>query len=75
MSCEGFTVPLFKGYSRKQIGRSIRKLRHEGYQSRQAIAIALSNARVSAREAGKRPLWLAFNKRRKRRRAKHRKSR
>jgi hypothetical protein len=68
-------VPLFKGYSRKQIGRNIRRLRHEGYERAQSIAIALNTARVSAREAGKRPLWLSFNKRRKRRRARHKKSR
>lgn len=69
-------VPLFKGYSRKQISKNIRRLiREDGYPQRQAVAIALNKARVSAREAGKRPLWLSFNKRRKKRRAHHRKSR
>jgi hypothetical protein len=55
-------VPLFKGYSRKTIGRNIKMLRHEGRPRKQAIAIALNTARVSAREAGKRPLWLAWRK-------------
>lgn len=69
-------MPLFKGYSRKQISKNIRRLiREDGYPQRQAVAIALNKARVSAREAGKRPLWLSWSKRRKRRHAKHRKTR
>ena len=56
-------MPLFKGYGRKQISANIRRLRHEGRPRKQAIAIALNTARVSAREAGKRPLWLALRKR------------
>jgi hypothetical protein len=61
-------VPLFKGYSRKSIGKNIRRLRHEGRPRKQAIAIALNTARVSAREAGKRPMWLSLRKRGKKRR-------
>jgi len=71
-------VPLFEGYSRKQISRNIKRLIHEGRPQRQAIAIALSKARVSAREAGKRPLWLALTKKRRassKRRARHRRTR
>jgi len=63
-----------KGYGRKQISSNIRRLRHEGYPQRQAIAIALNTARVSAREAGKRPLWLSYKKKKKpshRRRTRH----
>ncbi len=56
-------MPLFKGYSRKTIGRNISRLRHEGRPRKQAIAIALNTERVSAREAGKRPLYLAYKKR------------
>jgi hypothetical protein len=56
-------VPLFKGYSRKTIGRNIRRSIHEGRPRKQAIAIALNTARVSAREAGKRPVWLSLRKR------------
>jgi len=65
-------VPLAKGYQRKTVSRNIRRLRHEGYPQRQAVAIALNTARVSAREAGKRPLFLAYKKRGKpKRRARH----
>lgn len=56
-------MPLFKGYSRKTIGKNIRRSLHEGRPRKQAIAIALNTARISAREAGKRPVWLSLRKR------------
>lgn len=71
-------MPLFKGYSRKSISKNIRLLRHEGRPRKQAIAIALNTARVSAREAGKRPLWLAYRKKKRKhahRRARHARTR
>lgn len=39
------TNPLKRGSSRAVVSANIRKLRHEGYPERQAIAIALNNAR------------------------------
>jgi hypothetical protein len=73
-------MPLFRGYSRKTITKNIRRLiREEGMPQRQAIAIALSKARVSARESSKRPLWLEMRRRvrakQKKRRARHRATR
>jgi hypothetical protein len=53
-------MPLLKGYGKKRISANIRRLRHEGYPRKQAIAIALNTARVSARERGKRPLYLQY---------------
>lgn len=35
-------MPLKAGKSRKNVAANIRKLRHEGYPQRQAIAIAMS---------------------------------
>lgn len=40
-------MPLEKGSSRKVVSRNIRELRQSGYPQKQAIAIALSQARKS----------------------------
>ena len=58
-------MPLLKGFSRKTISRNIRSEIHAGRPRKQAIAMALDTARVSAREAGKRPLWLAYKNKKK----------
>ena len=46
-------MPLKKGYSRKTIGANIRKMKAEGYPTKQAVAAALTTARRSAKKAGK----------------------
>lgn len=47
-------MPLKPGYSKKAIGKNIKKLMHEpGRPPKQAIAIALSTARKAAVKAGK----------------------
>lgn len=43
-------MPLQSGYSRETISANIRKLMEEGYPQRQAVAIALSQARKSAKK-------------------------
>lgn len=72
-------MPLMKGYSRKTISTNIGREIHRGRPRKQAIAIALNSARVYAREAGKRPLWLSYRKRKRkhvhRRRAQHARTR
>jgi len=57
-------MPLLGGSSQKTVGKNIKKLRREGKPRKQAIAIALENARKSAGELGR--LRKAKKKKRKR---------
>jgi hypothetical protein len=43
-------MPLKRGSSRKTVSSNIRELRHSGYKQKQAVAIALSEARRSKRK-------------------------
>lgn len=66
-------MPLYRGASRKTVSRNIRRLIHEGYPQKQAVAIALSTARKYAVEHGQRPRHLFT--RHKRRRTHHKRTR
>lgn len=46
-------MPLAKGYSKKTIGKNIGKEMAAGKSKKQAVAIALNTARISAKKAGK----------------------
>lgn len=43
-------MPLKKGQSKKVVGQNVRELKHSGYPQKQAVAIAMSNARKSRRK-------------------------
>jgi len=43
-------MPLLKGSSKEVISSNISELRHSGYPEKQAVAIALSNARKSKKK-------------------------
>lgn len=43
-------MPLFKGKSKKVIGKNIGELRHSGYPQKQAIAIAYSKAGLTKKK-------------------------
>jgi len=43
-------MPLKRGKSKKVVSKNIRELRHSGYPQKQAVAIALSQKRKSARK-------------------------
>jgi len=46
-------MPLKKGYSKKTIGENISEMIKAGHPKKQAIAASLSQARKSAKKAGK----------------------
>jgi len=49
-------MPLESGRSKAAIARNIRRLRHEGYPGKQAVAIAVSKARAGRARTRKRSL-------------------
>lgn len=65
-------MPLAKGYSRSIISKNIRELRRSGRKPRQAVAIALSEARRSAAHRGAHPAHLRYRAKRRRRAVHHR---
>lgn len=46
-------MPLNKGKSKKAVSKNIRKLRHEGYPQKQAVAISMAKAGKSRKRKKK----------------------
>lgn len=44
-------MPLIKSASKKSVGKNIRKMMHEGFPQKQAVAAALSTQRKAKRKS------------------------